>query len=122
MKRFTLTQKNMKKITLNLLKGLLVIVLFTGVSVVSSATGVQTVGIASAKGIGVPYGLSQQATEINQYLTNKGYNVYSVSPIKGTGKWKAVVGGANGTTTLIIDGNVVNSKANNIVGSADGAL
>ncbi|HSH67902.1 MAG TPA: hypothetical protein VLB84_19330, partial [Bacteroidia bacterium] len=42
----------MKKITLNLLKGLLVIVLFTGVSVVLSTNGVQAVSEANAKVIG----------------------------------------------------------------------
>ena len=51
----------MKKITLNLVKGLLVIVLFTGVSVVLSTTGVQTVSEASAKVIGVPKGPAGQS-------------------------------------------------------------
>lgn len=118
----------MKKITLNLVKGLLVIVLFTGVSVVLSATGVQTVSEASAKVIGAPQGPAGQsgqsltAAKVSQYLTSKGYDVYSVTPIAGTGKWRAVVAGANGTTTLIIDAGVVNSGTNSIVGSADGAL
>ena len=40
----------MKKITLNLVKGLLAIVLFTGVSVALSTTGVQTVSEANAAG------------------------------------------------------------------------
>jgi len=42
----------MKTITQKLIKGLLVIVLFTGVSVALSTTGVQTVSEAKAAGAG----------------------------------------------------------------------
>jgi hypothetical protein len=93
----------MKKITLNLVKGLLVIVLFTGVSVALSTTGVQTVSEANASigGTGAGSGSTGQmgvsAAAVNQYLVSRGYRVQSLSPICGSTNWKAYTIGANGT-------------------------
>jgi hypothetical protein len=98
----------MKKITLNLVKGLLVIVLFTGVSVALSTTGVQTVSEAHA-GVGNgalqgPAGQAGQvsAAAVNQYLVSRGYTIQSLNPICGSTNWQAYVTNANGVQTKVI--------------------
>jgi hypothetical protein len=114
----------MKKITLNLVKGLLVIVLFTGVSVALSTTGVQTVSEANASlgGNGAGSGSTGQmgvsAAAVNQYLVSRGYTVQSLSPICGSVNWRANTIGANGvyyTTTIYV-------QSSQILGSQDISL
>ena len=118
----------MKKITLNLLKGLLVIVLFTGVSVVLSTTGVQTVSEVNAKVIGAPYqGAIQQAqrltaAKVNQYLIDNGYDVYGVTSIKGTSKFKAIVAGVDGPLTIIVDAGIINNNSNGVLAGQETSL
>lgn len=120
----------MKKITLNLLKGLLVIVLFTGGSVVLTATGVQTVSEANAKTIGDFNGQAARqagpnvtAAAVYQYLQNKGYDVLTVTPLGRSGKWKATVIGKKGQAILIVDAEIVNSgAANSILATGDSSL
>jgi hypothetical protein len=115
----------MKTITQKLIKGLLVIVLFTGVSVALSTTGVQTVSEAKAAGagggaLGGPAGQAGQvsASAVYQYLVSKGYTVQSLNPICGSLNWKAYTTGANGTqyiTTVIV-------QTSQIVANTDVAL
>ncbi len=110
----------MKKITLNLVKGLLVIVLFTGVSVALSTTGVQTVSEAKAganTGAGTGQGGYGQvsAGTVNQYLVSHGYTVQSLSPICGSNNWRSYTTGANGAqyiTTIYV-------QSSQVVGSSD---
>jgi hypothetical protein len=114
----------MKKITLNLVKGLLVIVLFTGVSVALSTTGVQTVSEAHAGvGSGAVQGPAGQAGQVsaaavNQYLVSRGYTVQSLTPICGSLNWRAYTIAANGTqyiTTVFV-------QSSQILSSNDSAL
>ncbi len=91
----------MKKITLNLVKGLLVIVLFTGVSVAISTTGVQTVNTANAgtgyAGSGSAGQASQvSSTSVNQYLVGHGYSSIQNLSIVSNTSWQAIVTNANG--------------------------
>lgn len=65
----------MKKLSKSLLKGLLVIVLFTAGSVVLSTTGVKTVNEAQA---------NVCEAEIVEYLEYCGYQVVSASPKPNT--------------------------------------
>lgn len=110
----------MKKITLNLFKGLLVIVLFTGVSVAVSTTGVQTVSEAHAGGGYNPASSSGQAgqvsaSNVNQYLINHGYSVQSLCPITGTGNWQAYTVNSNGVQVRTI----VYTQGSQIISSGD---
>jgi hypothetical protein len=107
----------MKTITQKLIKGLLVIVLFTGVSVALSTTGVQTVSEAKAAGaggsaVGGPAGQAGQvsASAVYQYLVSKGYTVQSLNQICGSLNWKAYTTGANGvqyTTTIYVQNSQI---------------
>jgi|SRR4051812_34494719 hypothetical protein len=89
----------MKTITLNLVKGLLVIVLFTGVSVALSTTGVQAVSEARAGGnTGAGAGGTTQGgvttSTVNQYLVAHAYsNIQSLSVYSSSNSgtaWRAV--------------------------------
>jgi hypothetical protein len=107
----------MKTITQKLIKGLLVIVLFTGVSVALSTAGVQTVSEAKAAGVGngAANGSAGQAGQVSsstvyQYLVSKGYTVQSLSQICGSTNWKAYTIGANGSqyiTTVYVNGSQI---------------
>jgi hypothetical protein len=65
----------MKKVSISLLKGLLIIVLFTGTSVVLSTVGVKTVSEAHA---------AVTETDVNNYLVAHGYYVVTLAPKSGT--------------------------------------
>lgn len=115
----------MKTITQKLIKGLLVIVLFTGVSVALSTAGVQTVSEAKAAGVGggVAQGSAGNASQVSantvyQYLVNRGYSVQSLSQICGSTNWRAYTTAANGTqyiTTIYV-------QSSQVVASNDSAL
>lgn len=115
----------MKKITLNLVKGLLVIVLFTGVSVALSTTGVQTVSEAKAgsnTGAGAS-GSSQAgvtASTVNQYLVNYAYsNIQTLSVSSSTSSgttWTAYAYSSASGTQVTVSVYVQGSQ---ILGSAD---
>jgi hypothetical protein len=99
----------MKTITQKLIKGLLVIVLFTGVSVALSTTGVQTVSEAKAAGagggaLGGPAGQAGQVTAsaVYQYLVSRGYTIQNLNPVCGTSNWQASVTNANGVQARVI--------------------
>ena len=85
----------MKHISKTLLKGLFVIVLFTTGSVVlSTTTGVQTVNTASAS---IGY------NQVYEYLTSKGYTVFTLCPDPGTKfNWIAqtTINGVHYNTTI----------------------
>jgi hypothetical protein len=66
--------QNMKQIAKSVLKGLLVVVLFTSGSVALSTTGVQTVSEASAASY----------NQVYEYLLTEGYTVISMQPKPGT--------------------------------------
>jgi len=116
----------MKKITLNLLKGLLVIVLFTGVSVALSTTGVQTVSEAKAgpgNGIGAAgSGQGITSTSINQYLVNHAYtNIQSLSVYSSTSSsttWKAIAINASGVKVSVF----VYTQSTQILGNNEVAI
>ena len=80
-----------------LIKGLLVIVLFTGSSIALSTGGVKTVNEADAA-------ISTQ--QVWNYLVNHGYTVYSVNPISGTNNFicSTQLQGINYWTTVYTDG------------------
>src|SRR5471030_2619734 len=80
-----------------LIKGLLVIVLFTGSSIALSTGGVKTVNEADAA-------ISTQ--QIWNYLVNHGYIVYSVNSISGTNNFicSTQLQGVNYSTTVYTDG------------------
>jgi hypothetical protein len=117
-------KKTMKTITQKLIKGLLVIVLFTGVSVALSTTGVQTVSEANAAGAGGsaangPAGQSGvSSSSVYQYLVSRGYTVQSLSQICGSTNWKAYTIGANGVQYI----TTVYVQSNNFVGHSDGSI
>jgi hypothetical protein len=64
----------MKQISKAVLKGLLIIVLFTGGSIAISTTGVKTVNEASAA----------TYNQVYEYLVAHGYTVNSLAPKQGT--------------------------------------
>ena len=72
----------MKNTAKLLLKGLLVIVLFTGTTIALSTIGVKSVNEAKAA-------VSYQ--QVNTYLINNGYTVVTLNPISGSkgGDWIA---------------------------------
>ena len=70
----------MKRISSILLKGLLVIVLFTSASVVLTTSGVKTLNEAKAC-------ISGQ--DVYKYLTCQGYEVLNLHQIQGTEDWEA---------------------------------
>lgn len=118
----------MKTITQKFIKGLLVIVLFTGVSVALSTTGVQTVseahaGSGGSAGAGSGTGSSGQGGQVssatvNQYLVARGYTVQSLSPICGSVNWRAYATSASGTQYMV----TVYVQSSQIVASNDSAL
>jgi hypothetical protein len=111
----------MKTITQKLIKGLLVIVLFTGVSVALSTTGVQTVSEAKAAGVGsgAANGSAGQSgvssSTVYQYLVSRGYTVQSLNQICGSTNWKAYTIGADGmhyiTTVYVSNGFLAHGDA-----------
>lgn len=68
----------MKRISRILLKGLLVIVLFTSTSIVLSTAGVKTTNEAFA---------SVSKYQVYQYLVANGYCVYDLTSVQGTENW-----------------------------------
>lgn len=96
----------MKKLSTSLLKGLLVIILFTGTSIVLHTTGVKTVSEAKAA-------VSEQ--EVVDYLEELGYTVVSAAPKPNTiADWicNTILNGHHYSTTVIVQGT-------NIVGTCD---
>jgi len=93
----------MKTLLTNLLRGLLVVILFTGTSVVLFTTDVKIVSEAQAN-VG--------EAEVIEYLEYCGYQVISVTPKENTiSDWKAQVY-ADGVYSIVI----VNVTGNNING------
>jgi hypothetical protein len=83
----------MKRISKALLKGLLIVVLFTGGSILLSTTGVKTVSEANAA----------QYQQVYDYLVARGYTVITLNPLAGTKyDWigHTVKDGINYTTTI----------------------
>jgi hypothetical protein len=70
----------MKKVATLIVKGLFVIVLYTGSTFVLSAKGIQTVSEASAA-------VSPQ--QVYQYLVARGYKVSNLSQVTGSLDWTA---------------------------------
>ena len=83
-----------------LIKGLLVVVLFTGSTIALSTAGVKTVSEANAA-------VSNQ--QVYDYLVAHGYIVYSVNPIQGTNNFicQTMTHGANYWTTVYTDGTKI---------------
>lgn len=92
----------MKNVAKLVLKGLLVIVLFTGSTIALSTVGVNSVSEAKAA-------VSYQ--QVYQYLVNHGYTVITLNPIdqsKGS-NWIAhtVVNGIHFWTTIYVSGDSI---------------
>lgn len=92
----------MKNTAKLVLKGLLVIVLFTGSSLALSTVGVKSVSEAKAA-------VSYQ--QVYQYLVNRGYTVITLNPIdqsKGS-NWIAhtILNGIHYWTTVHVSGNEI---------------
>jgi hypothetical protein len=66
--------RKMKRIAKSVLKGLLIVVLFTGGTVVLSTTGVKTVNEANAA----------TYNQVYEYLVTNGYTVLTLEPKAGT--------------------------------------
>ena len=85
-----------------LIKGLFIIVLFTGSTIVLSAAGVKTVNEANAA-------VSNQ--QVNQYLMERGYQVISLAPVTGykTEDWTAqtVLNGVRYNTIVHVSGTQI---------------
>ena len=90
----------MKHLLKNLIKGLLVIVLFTGSTIALTSAGVKTVSEANATTCQVT------TQQVWNYLTNHGYIVYSVVLISGTNNFACTtqLQGVNYNTTVYTDG------------------
>lgn len=92
----------MKNTAKLVLKGLLVIVLFTGSSIALSSIGVKTVNEAKAA-------VSYQ--QVYQYLVNRGYTVLALAPIDRTKgpNWiaRTISHGAEYMTTVYVSGNEI---------------
>ncbi len=90
----------MKRISSILLKGLLVIVLFTCASVVLNTSGVKTVNEACAS-------LSQ--TDIYKYLLEQGFEVYDLHQQQGTENWiaRTRMNGIYYNTTVHVKGDEI---------------
>lgn len=92
----------MKRTANFLLKGLLIIVLFTTTAIGLSSIGVNTVSEAKAA-------VSYQ--EVYQYLVNRGYEVITLNPIVGykTENWIAhtILNGRHYMTTIYVQGNEI---------------
>ena len=90
----------MKQIAKNVLKGLLIIVLFTGGSIVLSTKGVKTISEASA---------CVKAQDVIDYLEALGYHVVSLREIEGTENWSChtILNGIHYNTTVIVEGDQI---------------
>ena len=94
----------MKNTAKLLLKGLFVIVLFTGSSIALSTTGIKSVSEAKAA-------VSYQ--QVYQYLVNRGYTVVTLNPVdqsKGS-NWIAhtILNGVHYWTTVYVSGDEIAS-------------
>ena len=92
----------MKNTAKLVLKGLLIIVLFTGSSIALSSIGVKTVSEAKAA-------VSYQ--QVYQYLVNRGYQIITLNPIdssKGS-NWiaRTVLNGVHYSTTVYVSGDAI---------------
>ncbi len=116
----------MKTIASSLLKGLLVIILFTGVSIVLSASGVPLISTANAavngtislnkNVLGKQVRLSSADRGINEFLVQRGYEVISVRRVNSN--WSATVISPSGEYLNIL----VNINTNQILSQTDVAL
>lgn len=90
----------MKRTTQILVKGLLLIVLFSSISIVMNTMGVKTTNVAQA---------SVSGGDVYKYLTCHGYKVYSLSPIQGTDNWVAhtYINEVHFTTTIFVEGDQI---------------
>lgn len=114
MKRLTLTQEIMKKITLNVVKGLLGIVLFIGSTNVSNAAGP---GRFKNQESGQIKKADASPASVQQKLEKEGYLVNDVYQV-GPNKWKANVVDNNGVEKEV----EVNPNSNGIIGQMDSSL
>ncbi len=93
----------MKKLGIKLVKGLVVIILFTGTSVVLSTTGVKTVNEAQA---------SVSEAQVVGYLEEFGYQVVTAAPKQNTiADWicHTILNGKHYWTTVhVVGNNIVN--------------
>lgn len=87
----------MKNLSKTLVKVLFVIVLFTGITAGLSTSGIKTINEANAA-------VSKQ--QVNSYLVNRGYSVYSINAIQGTNNFicQTQLQGVNYWTTVYTDG------------------
>jgi hypothetical protein len=117
----------MKKVFTNVLKGLLVIILFTGTSVVLFTSDVRTVSEAQAQeGQSHSQAFVTEA-QVIEYLEEYGYEVVSCSPKPNTiGNWVAhtILDGKHYHIVIAVSGNniVGYSNENNIIGNEDHGL
>ena len=90
----------MKHISNILLKGLLVIVLFTSTTIVLYTAGVKTANEANA---------SVSGQQVYQYLTGLGFHVYTLYPVQGTEDWRGHTSknGVDYTTTVHVVGSQI---------------
>lgn len=90
----------MKNLSKTLVKGLLLITFFTGVTVVLSTSGVKTINEAHAA-------VSKQ--QVYAYLVNRGYTVYTITAIQGTNDFicQTQLQGINYWTTVYTDGTSI---------------
>jgi len=91
----------MKQIAKSVLKGLFIVILFTGGSVALSTTGANTVSAANA---------TVSANQVYQYLTEYGYTVMSCEPKPATKfDWTAhtIIGGRYFITTIHCNGQTI---------------
>lgn len=92
----------MKNLSKTLLKGLLVITLFTGISTVLSTSGIKTVNEAHAA-------VSYQ--QVYSYLVNNGYTVITLEEtfLRSDENWIAhtVKNGIHYWTTIIVEGSTI---------------
>ena len=97
----------MKNLASSLLKGLLVIVLFTGGSFVLSTTGVKTVNEAQA---------AVSEAQVIEYLEECGYQVISANPKPNTMEdWicHTIFNGEHRWTTVYVSGSCIVGNADN---------
>jgi hypothetical protein len=98
----------MKTISSIILKGLLVIVLFTGATIALSTMGARTVSEARAE---------VKDFEIQAYLENLGYTVWTTAPIENSEDWicRTTLNGVNYLTTVHVkDSQIIDHEDSSI--------
>lgn len=92
------------------LKGLFIIVLFTGTSIALATNGISTVNSASA---------AVTSGTVVLYLESIGYQVFQVVPMYGTNNWIAITSDNNGKYWIT---KVYYSSSNSLLGHENDTL